>query len=363
MKNKFFPLIIIALVLISGLTTNGTLFLLSKTDAPIQSQTIALQNIGSDILAQGTIHSQNEATLHFQTGGKLTYLAVKAGDSVSAGQTIAQLDTYSLQRQLTAALNTYRSTRNTYDQSQQNAQNGNLQGQQRFLVDTQTTAHVDGTDVINTAVQRILDQNQATLDNSVINVELANYALQLATLTSPITGIITSEDVSVAGQNITPTSAFIVADPTNIVMRANVAASDIDFVSNGAKAVVRISGQNNPLTGTVVKIYPQKQILANGQEIYQVDIASSALGAVAKLDQTGSILIASNAQQKAVTVPTWTILGNNSIWVEENGKPILKTVTVGKVHGATTEITSGLTSLDRVIINPKTVAGGKYSLL
>ena len=38
---------------------------------------------------------------------------------------------------------------------------------------------------VNDAIKRIVDQNQASLDNSVINVELANYALQLSRLTSP----------------------------------------------------------------------------------------------------------------------------------------------------------------------------------
>ena len=45
------------------------------------------------------------------------------------------------------------------------------------------------------------------------NVDLANYALQLATLTSPINGVLLHEDVNTAGVNISPVTTFIVADP------------------------------------------------------------------------------------------------------------------------------------------------------
>lgn len=362
MKNKLFPIILI-LILLSSLGITYAALQVARAQGPsMQTQTAAVQAVGSDILADGSIHSQNEAVLHFQTGGKLTYLSVKEGDSVFAGQTIAQLDTYALQRQLTTALNSYRSTRDTFDQAQSSSQNGNLQGQQKFLVETTTTSKNDSGDIINDTAKRILDQNQATLDNSVINVELASYALQLSTLTSPINGIITHEDVTIAGQNITPITSFSVADPKSLVFRANVSSSDIDFVSVGANVKIRISGQSVPISGTVVKIYPQKQTLQTGQEVYLVDIQSE-FGQNAKLGQTGSVLISSNAEDTAVTVPTWTVLNHTSIWVEENGKAMLKFVTVGKIHGDKIEITSGLTPKDRVITNPMTIASQKYQLL
>lgn len=367
MKNKRFFVLILSFAVGAALLTQGALVVFSAQNKALQSETVAVQNVGSDILAAGTIHSQNEATLHFQTGGKLAYLPVKEGDNVSIGQTIAQLDTYALQQQLTAALNTYKSTRDTFDQTQANAQTGVLQNSQKSALNPLNQTAIGSGDTensaINDAVQRIIDQNQANLDNSVISVALANYAIQMATLTSPLTGIITHEDVSVAGQNITPVTSFSVADPTQLVFRASVAASDIDFVSLGAKATVNISGRQQPITGTVIKIYPQKETLANGQDVYAVDIQSTALQSATKLGQTGSVLIASNAKETSVTVPTWTILGHNSIWVEENGKAVLKSITIGNVHGDKTEITSGLTNQDRIIISPKTIAGEKYSLL
>ena len=81
------------------------------------------------ITANGFVTAQNRATLNFQTSGKLSYLPYKEGDTVTAGRTIARLDTYALNRQLSLALNNYRATRNTFDQTQQNSQDNVLKTQ------------------------------------------------------------------------------------------------------------------------------------------------------------------------------------------------------------------------------------------
>jgi multidrug efflux pump subunit AcrA (membrane-fusion protein) len=204
---------------------------------------------------------------------------------------------------------------------------------------------------INDAIKRIVDQNQANLDNSVINVQIANYAFQMASITSPLSGILLHEDVTVAGQNITPATSFIVADPSTAVFRANVPATMINYVTVGAAAEVAIDGMKNRIAGTVVNIYPSKVTLPGGQTVYQVDIQSDQIVKQAKLDQAGTAMIKNNAGDVEL-VPAWSVLGGKFIWVENNGKPELKTVTTGKIHGQEIEIKSGLAPQDKVIVNP-----------
>jgi len=350
-------LIILVLLIDAGVFITSLVNSRAHADTPL-GQTAAVKSVDAQIIVDGTVTAQDEATLHFQTGGKLTYLPVKAGDHVTQGQTIAQLDTYALQEQLTEALNNYRSTRDTFDQTQQNAQDNTLQNQQRTALDSPT----DEQTAINNAVQRIADQNQANLDNSVINVELANYAEQLATITSPLNGIVTHEDVNVAGQNVTTTTGFTVADPSTKVFRANIPASYADFVKEGMQAQVILDGTNNRISGTVVQIYPSQVTLSDGENVYQVDIQSDAILNTGKLDQTGTAVIMTNAQN-VILVPAWTVLAGKYIWVDDNGKPELKTVKVGQIHGDDIEITGGLSKTDRIITDPKAIASDKYKML
>lgn len=343
-----------------------TIFQIIPLDSIVtQAQTVSVKTIDSEILADGAITSDNEVVLHFQTGGKLTYLPFKEGDSVTVGQTIARLDTYALQRQLSQALNTYKTTRDTFDQTEDNANSGVLQGQEKYTLDVTNKSGISGqdeTNVIGTMVQRIVDQNQANLNSSVVNVELANYALQLASLTTPISGVITQEDVKSAGVNVTPLTTFVIDDPTQLVFRANVLENDIDFIALGQPATIKTSG-GKTYQGTVSKIYPEKVTLPTGDKAYQVDVTPNSVLGERMINEAGSVLIQSTLGQGVILIPTWTILDKKYVWVDDDGQAVMKTVTVGQEHGNLTEITAGLTSSDKVIENPESLIAKKYKLL
>lgn len=337
---------------------------LANAAQPQKTEAVDVNSVSQQILATGSIAAQNQAVLNFQIGGKLTYVPFKEGDQIYQGQTIAQLDASDLQRKLQLSLNTYQSTRDTFDQTQQNSQTGVLQGAQQFGLETQNKVGVSGqseTDIINNTVKRILDQNQNNLNISVLNVELANSALQFTTLTSPINGIVLREDVTSVGVNITPLTSFVVIDPSSMVFSANVRQQDIDFISVGNPATVALDAMNKQtMQGVVDKIYPQKTTLPNGDQVYKVDIKINTSPSALKFGQSGTVLVKSNFNQKVILVPSWTVLSDSNIWVSSNGKPVLKKVSVGDTINGQTEILSGLEDNDKVIINPESIISKLY---
>lgn len=363
MKNKKFALKIIVVILIAAILTFASLFTMSAFSQKMQTQTVTIRSVGQAIVGQGEVHSSQEAVLHFQTGGKLVYLPFKEGDQIYAGQTIAQLDTFPLQEQLKQALNNYRSTRDVFDQTQANALDNVAQGQQRMFIEAQTKSGITAGDnentIISDIVKRIVDENQANLDNSVVGVELSNYALQLASLQAPFNGVITHEDVTSINQNITPSTSFAVADPSQLVFRANISSHDIDFVKVGSAATIILTGSQNKIVGTVTKIYPTRMTTTAGDDVYQVDIAADGLNGV-QFGQTGVVSIVSSNSQPTAVVPTWTIIGHNSIWVLVNNKPVLKEIMIGVSHGETTEVYGGLTNGDKIITDPESIARKDY---
>jgi multidrug efflux pump subunit AcrA (membrane-fusion protein) len=339
---------------------------LANAASPQKAETVDVNSISEQILATGSIAAQNQAVLNFQIGGKLIYVPFKEGDQVYQGQTIAQLDASDLQRKLQLALNTYQSTRDSFDQTKDNSQTKVLQGSQQFVLDTQNKAGVSGqgeTDIINNTVTRILDQNQANLNISVLNVQLANSAMQLSTLTSPINGIVLHEDVTTAGVNITPATSFVVADPNSMVFSANVRQQDIDFISVGNTVNVSLDAmKGQSMQGVVDKIYPQKIVLLNGDQVYRVDIKVNNLPSSVQFGQSGTVLIKSNFNQKVILVPSWTVLSDSNVWVSSNGKPVLKKINVGDTINGQTEVLGGLSDTDKVITNPESIISKLYSI-
>jgi len=357
-RSKLILVFLIILLVVGGITLGYKNLIVSSGLGSGRTTTTSVRFVTSTIVADGAVTAENQATLSFQTSGKLVYLPFKEGDAISAGQTIAQLDTYALQRDLTLSLNAYRSTRDTFDQTQQNLQDNLLNSQ---VTSTYSNA-MDNITAVNDAIHRIADQAQAGLDNSVINVELANYALQLSKLTSPLKGIITHESVTTPGINITPATTFTVADPATMVFRANVPTQDIYYISEGSSVSVAIDGLQNKFDGTVTKIYPSKITLPSGEAVYQVDIESDKLKKIAKLDDTGTAIISTNSENVAL-VPAWTVLSGKYSWVDVGGTPELKEVTPGKIHGDEIEIINGLTPDDKIITDPEYIPSLKYTLL
>lgn len=360
-SRVFILIFLIVAVILAGITFN-LFFMKSTLPSSKLTTTHSARYISSAVTADGVVTAQSQANLHFQISGKLIRLPFKKGDTVKSGQVIAALDSYTIQKQLQASLNTYRSVRDSFDQVNENAQSGVQKAQLTNPYDYYAKSGI-GTDTkesaINDAIKRMVDQNQANLDNSVINVQLANYAYQLSTILSPLDGILLNEDVTVPGVNITPATNFIVADPSTAVFRANIPASNINYIMLGASAEIAVDGFQDKIHGTVINIYPSKVTLPNGQSVYQVDIQSDQLTKLSILDQTGTAMIKTNAENLAL-VPAWTVLAGEYIWVDNYGKPELKKVEIGKTYGQEIEIKSGLSSQDKIIIEPELIKSLNY---
>src|SRR5689334_19059046 len=144
MKNKKTLAIAFGIALVATLLTHIAFAISQKANESLTTTTIATKTVGATIVGNGTIHSANEATLHFQTSGKLVSLPFKEGDRVVSGQSIAQLDTYALQRQLSQALNAYQTTRDTFDQTQENNSNGVLQNSQKSNLNLYNQSSIGG---------------------------------------------------------------------------------------------------------------------------------------------------------------------------------------------------------------------------
>ena len=341
-------------------------FLAHAASSP-KTETVAVNAVSEQILATGSVVAQTQAVLNFQMGGKLIYLPFKEGDTIYQGETIAQLDSYALQKQLQIAANTYQATKNSADQTQENQNAGVLGGQQRTTLDTTNkTAYsaVPEVDVIYDTVKRLVDNADLAQSSAQLSVDLANYSLQLATLTSPINGIVLHEDVNTTGVNITPVTTFVVADPTSMVFSANVRQQNVDFISVGNPVTVTLDALNGKtLQGVVDRIYPQKTTLADGDEVYRVDVKINNLPSLVKLGQSGTVLIKSNFNQPVILVPSWTVLSESYIWVLDKQKPVLKMVTTGDTINGQTEILSGLKDTDKVITNPQSIITKLYSII
>lgn len=166
----------------------------------------------------GIVDAKNKASLHYAAGGKVVYIGAKSGDIVKKNQTLARVDTADLQKRLQQDLNNYFNQRLTFET------NTNDRSQEPY------------TDDLGRAAQ----QDQATLNNTVLEVEIRDIAIRNAALVTPLAGFLVSSPTDVSGVVLGPTDIFQVVDPTSLVFKAAVDETDIAQVKKGLKASIQL---------------------------------------------------------------------------------------------------------------------------
>lgn len=219
-KPSRIVLIIVAVILIFlGLRFFGPL----KPQKPAPQEVSVFQPETNTVSASGKVEAGDVANLTFQTSGLLSWVGVKEGDRVSKFQGIASLDRRQLEKSLQQSLNLYLTNRWDFEQTQDDYQ----EKRERYL--------------LTDADRRILDKTQFSLNNAVINVEIADLALKLAVISTPIEGIVTRVDTPNPGVNVTPgTANFTIIDPASIYFRTSVDEADISQVKVGQEAKVTL---------------------------------------------------------------------------------------------------------------------------
>ena len=322
-----------------------------KPTPPPQTLTVTRGDLTQSVSTSGKIGAKNVVELTFLTGGKLTYVGVKEGDSVTANQTIATVDSRTTQTNLQNALIAYDKQRQVFDQTQSDA-NGQLQHNE---VPKTTDVKMDKTTAINEAVARILQQNQDDLNTAVNSVELQSLAQESSVLTTPIAGIVTRADITSPGVNIAPTSVYEVTDPSSLVFNMDVDESDIGKVQTGQPAEVTLDAfPDDTIKKPVSFIDFVSHATSTGGTAYTVQIPMYDLGRY-RVGMDGNAEIITAEKHDVITIPIASV-DNNYVYVKNGNKFSKRKVTLGLQNDTNTEVTSGLQVGDIIAVQPSQVA-------
>ena len=188
-----------------------------------QSFSVKKGNIAKTLIFSGKIDAENFAVLRFQTSGQLAWLGVKEGNLVKKWQAVASLDKESLKKSLQKEMNDYLTSR------------WNFEDTQDLYKETKERK------LITDEIKRILDRQQFTLNNSVLDYEIGNLTVKYATLISPLDGIITDIENQTVGVNVTPLNFSVtVIDPSSIYFKSEVDEEDVKYLSEKQNAIIVI---------------------------------------------------------------------------------------------------------------------------
>ncbi|WP_250286025.1 HlyD family efflux transporter periplasmic adaptor subunit, partial [Frankia sp. CiP1_Cm_nod2] len=216
------------------------------------------------------------------------------------------------------------------------------------------------------AAQIAADQAAVDAANAVLLV--AQQSLEQARMVSPISGLVAAVNIA-SGQSVgtgSSTATIVVLNPDAKQVTTTVSDSDLAAVKIGARARITPDGTSSPLTGTVVAVglLPAASTASGGTASAGSSGSSSGVAypVTIGLDDGGGKLFAGSGTAVAIVtasatdalaVPTSAVLriGNRYVVsVLRDGRATSVPVRVGAVGPAFTQVTSGLSEGDKVVL-------------
>jgi membrane fusion protein, macrolide-specific efflux system len=371
----------IAVVVLAAMAVAGWMYL-APSDARVEPTTFKVErgSIAETVLATGALEANSVTSVGAEVSGTIQTLPVKLGDSVKAGDLIAQIDSTNQENAVKSAEASLANM-----QAQLQSKQADLTGAQAALDRANKLAPqklVSDADLMTAqaglaSAKAAVASLNAQISQAQLAVDDANLALSRTKITAPTDGTIVAVLVTVGQSvNANQTSPTIVkiADLDTMIIKAQISEADVTKVSPGQNATFTILGDpNTKIPATLRSIEPAPDAIDTadtGLSTSDNAVYYNGLFSVANADHrlriamTAQVTITINAKQGILTLPAAALgsAGRNgkyrvAVYDQASGQTHPAEVTVGLDNNITAEITAGLNEGDLVVTATRTGSG------
>jgi len=319
---------VVAIAIILGFN-----FFFKPKQQTLQFTQVKKQDISSIVSSSGSLTGKNVVDLKFKSSGKLSYINVKAGDKVFAGQIIAGLDTQDLSIKLQQAQNTLRDKQAIAEKIEDDVKDHSKDETFKQKAD-RTTA-------------------QAARDSAYDGVKEAQRAFQDVVIISPIAGLVTKAPL-IPGQIVSSDAVVQIVDFSLTFFDTDIDEADIGKVSLGQKAEVTLDAYPDKVfAGAVDEIIPQIKTTSSGATVVTVRIQLDQFPQNFINGLSGQSEIIISRAENALVIPIEALGDNDVVTVQnEEGQKKVKVI-LGIQSDTDVEIKEGLQEGDKILLNPK----------
>jgi HlyD family secretion protein len=383
-KNLYLlkKIIILSLLLISILFTYQLLNNRKSVQPTFQTAIVKRENLIVTVSASGTVSSVNNSSVTTQATGVVKTIYVKDGDTVSAGDKIAELDLdLSGKQRYSQYLASYQSAKNAVESAQAtmySLQADMLTNWDEFyeLATNDTYENSDGTpNYINRALPEYHisekkwlsaeakyknQQNVVTQAQTALQSAWYSYQQNSPIIYAPITGTVSGFSlqigtvISSSGSSTDETSTKIASVNTNAqpTIQINLTEIDIPKVKIDNVANITIDAiSDKKFSGKVISIDKNGSV-SSGVTTYPVVILLETNNANIYPNMAVSATIETQSKNNVLTVPLSALQNQNGklfVRIQVNNKIIRKPVTIGVSTDNLVEIITGLDENDIII--------------
>lgn len=283
---------------------------LSAPIRAVRTMTVASESAGGAYEYAAEVRARTESRLGFRVGGKVVRRAVNVGDSVKAGQVLAQLDPEDLKLGQAAAQAALVAAQANLDQTQADFKRFKELRDQGFI----SSAELERRETALKAAQAQFDQARA---QASVQGNQAGYSTLVADANGVITGVDAEPGMVVAAG--APVVRLAHDGPRDVVF--NVPEDKVGLVKGLAaqpgKLSVRLWGHNEVLPASVREIAAAADPATRTFAV-KADLARTPASVTVRLGQTASVRAELPRQTGVTKLPLSALReaqGGTAVWV------------------------------------------------
>lgn len=324
----------IATLIIFAIIGFGVYFFTHQSKPEYTEYQVQTGVIKDTLELSGKVTAEGMAVLRFPTGGLITYLGAKEGDTVKKWQTLATIDSRQLQKTLEQKLNLYKSQLNTFDDTKDLYKNDIESGE------------------IDDTLRRILDRNQFSLENSVKDVEYLDLSIKLTRLSTPLAGILVKSPIKTSGVNVLATDTWMVIDPNSLYFSADLDETELKRVSVGLPVEIMLDAYPDRIISSAVSSIAYTPKETTSGTVYEIKLAipSTDLSDL-RLGLNGSATVVLKEKKDVLKLPSSALTfegTKSSVYVKNGDKYEIKEVELGIENDGFVEVIKGLGADEKV---------------
>ncbi|MBM2814512.1 MAG: HlyD protein [Ignavibacteria bacterium] len=332
--------IILSIIIIISLA--GIIFLLFRNRAanlakaksaekisefPVSTEHASMQKLSEKLSLVGTINAITEVSVLSETQGRIISLKVDVGSHLKTGDEIAKVDD---EIKKAAYLNAEAS----YEKAKKDLERNEQLYKEKSISEAQ------------------LDAIRYAYKASESAYLISKRQLNDTRITSPISGVVSAKSVELGSVISINTPLVYIVDISSLKVKVNVSEKDVVKLKTGDQVTITTDVYNGKeVTGKIKSISDK----ADEAHTYPVEIVfQNNSKNPFRAGMFARVTFQSVEKEATLTIPRMALIGSirqPEVYVVENGKAMLKKISIGDDAGKLLEVTQGLKDGDEVVIN------------
>ena len=363
----------IGLLAVAALAAGMWWWLKPKNEINYLTEPVVRTSIAQTVSATGEISAAQLVDVGAQASGQIKKLHVTLGQQVKKGDLIAEIDSTSQLNNLNtnkAKLDTYQAQLVSAEIALRSADKKYQREQALWKEDATSREALEDAQDAFAAAKASVAELKSSIRQTQIAINSAEADLGYTRITAPMDGTVVAipvEEGQTVNANQTTPTIVQVADLSTMLNKMQIAEGDVNKVKAGMKLTfTTLSQPDNVREATLESIDPGLTTMSQGSYTTSTDTTDSAIYYYARslvpnednvlhIGMTTENTIIINQAEKVLAVPKLAVKqrgGKQYVRVlGENNQPQEKEITTGLSDNMSTEVKSGLSEGENVIIS------------